>query len=63
MSKLVERLAKLRGRITGHSVSFEADAARWWLNAIADELDAEGSGRRDFEYERAAEFLREQSEV
>ena len=70
-SELVERLAKKRwGGSTRHHYSIH-DETRWWLNAIADELDA--SEDRALEYigqyegdvfsgEVAARWLRTQAE-
>ncbi len=48
MSDLVERLAgkrtalaEQRAVLDPHPYSARVDEARWWLNAIADELEAE----------------------
>lgn len=39
MSDLVERLAKKRGLNPFEASNKAAQEARWWLNAIADELE------------------------
>ena len=68
---MVERLAKRSGdalyaQLGGFSNHEEAhkENARWWLNAVADEIDAEGERRgRAWEYEwhYTADHLRNQA--
>lgn len=52
---LVERLTEKRHADRLHIPTFEV-AARWWLNAIADELG------KEFQFNSAAKWLRSQAQ-
>ncbi len=59
MSDLVERLAEKRERFPRYAViaGVDTEEARWWLNAIADELDQD----KDDSSAQTAHWLRAQA--
>ena len=67
-SEMVERLAKKHNPEFGDEPNddfYSLQAARWWLNTIADELDRQQGDRLDSEaiwFHEVARWLRAQAE-
>ena len=57
MSGLVERLAEKWTNVLRNENPLTDEVARWWLNAIADEMEAEDADRWYY----AANWLRSQT--